>query len=76
MVKKLKIAQITLWDGSKFFMKDPTADKIREFFKKSRRYFEENPNLDQSVLQEIKEVEMTEQEYKEIPATNISNLLL
>lgn len=68
----MKVIQIKLWDGSKYYIKDPTFDKVRRFFKNARRYFTEHPGLDRSVLQEIREIELTEQEYQEIPATSHS----
>ena len=68
----MKVAKIRIWDGSKFYTDKIEKDHFINFFNNARKEFESGKRQDKGIMQQIDILEMTEEEFSAIPATEES----
>lgn len=74
----IKVAKIEYWDGTIFYISDPTDEKLRTNIKAVKEYFGPE-KLRQFEIENkqctVTELMMDESEYNSIPATNFGSEL-
>lgn len=64
----MRVAKITLWNGAEYFTHKVDFESLKSFFDKARDKWQRE-GLEQTQDAEISILEMTEEEYFQIPAT-------